>query len=174
MPEKGELQHADGVLLRLTPAYLQDWKRHKVFCRQGAPVDKYAASMRQTVLDDISTKPINFADTDTYSPMVEFWAGHVWNRERLPIESPKAKTRQRKDEYSMYLRGPDGRVVEVVSNTISAAQLTEMKDKVDAEMEKIDLGQWHSTSLDKASYQSSSIKGQLGMMTLEASYSFIR
>ena len=68
--------------------------------------------------------------------MVEFWAGHVWNHEKVPIESPKTKTRQRKDEYSMYLRGPDGRVVEVISNTVSAAQLTEMKENVDAEMEK--------------------------------------
>ena len=64
LPEEGEAYFSYLTDLPIKLRFSQDWRRHKPFCREGAPVDELAASMRQVVYEDIGL--INFADIDSY------------------------------------------------------------------------------------------------------------
>lgn len=134
---KAALQRCAGKCTKEgKPAYCsrecqkKDWKRHKPFCREGAPVDEQAASMRQVVYEDV--KLLNFADLDSYQPEFEMNSGKIWSDGTL--DPPKQVSK--KQEHRLDVPFDGSRDAKLISNTMDPAAMKELKKLADEALER--------------------------------------
>ncbi|GJE84151.1 hypothetical protein PsYK624_002270 [Phanerochaete sordida] len=103
----------------------KDWRRHKAFCREGAPVDELAASMRQVVYEDIAL--INFADVDSYQPTFDVFKGS-FNADGTVDPQPEAARKEYRIDIPDVHGGKDSKWV---SSTIDPASLKQLRKFAD-------------------------------------------
>lgn len=121
---KSALQQCSGKCTKEgKPAYCskecqrQDWKRHKPFCKEGAPVDCVVAQQRQDLASGASAGP----SRPSLNGM-EFVAGDIGS----PTESTRRK------EHLIDLPDPTrpGQFIKMSSRTQSPAAMKELRDQV--------------------------------------------
>ena len=104
--------------LRVSRLFLQDWKRHKPFCKPGCPDADEMLESRSNVVDLNSTMTDEQGSTSAKSP---------WDEELLPQDPKKQRV------ITVPAPGRPGEYVEIASSTMTPAMLRDMKAKLEEE-----------------------------------------